>query len=128
MRAKLIAVLLLLAVPGAMPSAALAMNAANPATLVHAHAKMLQHACCPQLAGTQPAPIAPRPDEHRCCFLRGPSLPTSVASKEQLILAGHAPAGLVVSSSDSSGRSLLASRNSMPAPPLSQQMSVVLRN
>lgn len=132
MCAKVIAVLLLLAVPAAMP-AALAINASGSAALTHAHAKMLQHACCPQLSGTAtvPAPTqAPRPDEHRCCFLRSPqsSLPTSSASTEQLVLAGHVPVELAGFLPNSSTGSLTATRDSGPTPALSIQMSVVLRN
>jgi len=133
MHAKVIAVLLLLAVPAAMP-AALAINASDSAAaLAHGHTRMLQHACCPQLSGTaaMPAPVqAPRSDEHRCCFLRGPqsSLPMSTASTEQLALAGHMPVELAGFRHDSGKGSLTATRDSVPTPPLSIQMSVVLRN
>jgi hypothetical protein len=133
MRSRLIAVCLLLAVSGAMQSAAMAVESSPPAGPTHTHAGMFQHACCPQGPGAQTAQLptqAPGPDMHRCCFLRGPqsSLPMGAAAKEKLAPASRLLVEAVVLLTDSSTHSLLSCRDARAIPPLAIQMSVVRRN
>jgi hypothetical protein len=133
MRSKVIAVTLLLAVSGAMQSAALAMPPSHQAVVVHRHGQMANHACCPrssQERPTSPPAQTPNTNEHRCCFLRGPqsSLPTSAASKEQLVLDRHMASEAPGSTACRFARLARNAGELGLIPPFPIQMSVVLRN